>query len=363
MKRAAFAFLLFAAVLPARAACDAECDEPTDWQRFSSITLEILEPGWRTRWQVRLDEEPGVDVAIDVEGAEEGKAPVRESYLLIGNRVMLAKGAPLEKGREIDVLDVPVLNVILVTRVLGREFPKGPASVGASARIDRTDKVGLRYATPSASGYLAPPWRATGTVKRIADRAMEFDLVISSPGDAKAFWPTGPTRAHVHGKLAMLGHPVLGDDMSLEGWTAFGVGALVEKRGSAKLLDYGARATDARFATVADVRAYIAEEYGPGKLDATRDFTGVWKEKCEQDFGLKILHHGDEGKYAVVFCGPGGCHDPAEQRLTFITGDREYEVVADDILLTGRSAKEKYFRCSRDVGEIRIVKQKPGYKP
>jgi hypothetical protein len=120
------------------------------------------------------------------------------------------------------------------------------------------------------------------------------------------------------------------------------------------MFDYGAKRHEgSAFRTVGEVRAYLADEFSPGKRDATEDFTGFWKGKCSENFGLKILHYGDEGKYAVLFCGPGGCDDIKTARLTYITGDKSYTVVNDKEILSGRGRdKQRYVRCSKEVGSI-----------
>jgi hypothetical protein len=120
-------------------------------------------------------------------------------------------------------------------------------------------------------------------------------------------------------------------------------------------MDYGAKPQeDARYKTVGDIRAFIAAENDPGVRDTTKDFTGFWKEKCDQSFGLQIKHHGDEGKYSIVFCGPGGCGDPSESRLTFITGDKRYEVVSESELveIDRSGSRETYHRCTKDTNPV-----------
>ena len=84
------------------------------------------------------------------------------------------------------------------------------------------------------------------------------------------------------------------------------------------------------------------------------DFTGFWKKKCEQAFGLQIMRQGSDGKYSVVFCGPGGCGDPSDSRLTYITGDKGWEVVGEDELVRVQRSggKQTYYRCTRDTQPV-----------
>jgi len=341
------------------AACggDPECDEATGWSNFTSITLDLGEPAKPpfAKWRGRFDHATN-DILIDVD-EKYGDQAMKGSIALVGGYVMLTKGLQLERGYEIDALDGPILGLKLVTILLGREFPAGPSSIVKTKKISRNDQVGIKYASPSASGYIPAPWKLTGSVTRQVDGAVTYDLLLSFPAEP----PRGSAhpktqRMRMTGELAMLKGAVLPAAMSLADWTSYGVGPQEEQQGKATILDYGAKKRpDVRFNTVADVRAYITDEYGPGKPDPTRDFTGDWKEKCTDDFGLKIIRYGDQGKYAVLFCGPGGCDKPADQRLTYITGDKAYEVVGDDVILSGRPPKQPYVRCSRDPGKIRPV--------
>ncbi|GAB4360706.1 MAG: hypothetical protein Kow006_30810 [Gammaproteobacteria bacterium] len=123
------------------------------------------------------------------------------------------------------------------------------------------------------------------------------------------------------GELGTLGYPVFLDSDALENWTVYGVGLRVIKQGGNTIFDYGATPSgELSYKTIGGIRGFIAAENAPGFKDAIQDFTGFWKECCDQGFGWQIKQYEDEGKYAVVFCGPGGCGDPSEERLTFITG-------------------------------------------
>jgi hypothetical protein len=63
-------------------------------------------------------------------------------------------------------------------------------------------------------------------------------------------------------------------------------------------------------------------------------------------------------RYSVVFCGPGGCGDPSgdpsKARLTYITGDKHWEVISEDELLKVQRPGEKdtYYRCTKDTHPV-----------
>lgn len=334
---------------------DPECSTLENWARFTSISLTLSTPGkpGLAAWKARFDRKTN-DILIDVD-VTAVPGGMKGSIAMVGGRVMFTKGLKLERGYEIDAIDAPVLSMQLVLRLLDRVFPGGPVSVPRERRIDRHETIGIKYATPSADGRIPAPWNLTGTVARTPKGVVAYDLVLEYPAESRA--PGGSKqKMHMVGELAESREPVFDDESSLVGWTAYGVGPQEEQAGNATILDYGAKRQDrSSFRTVGDVRTYLADEFSPGKPDSTRDFTGSWKGKCSDDFGLKILHHGDEGKYAVLFCGPGGCDDIATARLTYITGDKGYTVVHDDELLAGRGPKkERYIRCSKEVGSIAV---------
>lgn len=351
---AACALLFVSANLHAECAKDPECDDVTNWSRFTAFTLDLSEGDSppAASWQAQFDHKQ-IDIVIDLD-VKSDQSRMKGRVAMVGGRVMLSKGLALEPGYEIDTLDGPVLSMKLVMILLGRIYPAGPDSVSGEKVIDYAGKAGIKYATPSASGYIAAPWRVTGKVAKDAKGGLAYDLSLTSPrepGDKRG----GAYAMRMQGVMAVLDHPALLDSMSLDGWTTYGVGPRAEKKGGATMFDYGATPDSSpRFKTVADVRAYIAEENNPGVKDSSKDFTGFWKKKCENAFGLQIMHFGTDGKYSIVFCGPGGCADAADGQQTFITGDKRFEIVSEDELIEiGRSGDpDRYIRCTKETHPV-----------
>jgi len=356
-----FARLLYlaatlATATAASASCgkDPECDDVSVWAAFTRIVLEqsVSDSNEAIMWLGSFDHK-SLDISIDV--ATQGtKEPLVGTIGLVGGQIMLAKGLKLQPGYEIDALDAPVLSMRLLFSLLQRVFPKGPDSIVGTTVVDHIDRIGIKYITPSASGYIPAPWHVKGEVSKLADGTIPFELELSfslPQQDSKS----SRLNIKMKGKLAVFGRSVFHDTDSLEGWIIYGLGPQQTKQGSSTILDYGAKPLEAtRYKTIADVRTFIAAENHPGVMDKTKDFTGFWKQKCDEPFGLQIKRHGDEGKYSIVFCGPGGCVDPSESRLTFITGDKRYEVVSEDELIEiARSGdRETYFRCTRDTNLV-----------
>jgi Zn-dependent protease with chaperone function len=82
------------------------------------------------------------------------------------------------------------------------------------------------------------------------------------------------------------------------------------------------------------------------------DFTGLWKEDCEQLYGLQFKPLEKQGVYSVSLCGPAGCLDPGTYRPnTTIQGDARYDVLhAEEILIRQpRGDFTSYVKCTGEV--------------
>src|SRR3989449_3420799 len=82
------------------------------------------------------------------------------------------------------------------------------------------------------------------------------------------------------------------------------------------------------------------------------DFTGLWKEDCEQLYGLQFKPLEKQGVYSVSLCGPAGCLDPGTYRPnTTVQGDPTYDVLyAEEILIRQpRGDSTSYVKCASEV--------------
>lgn len=342
--------------LVAGAACDPdpECDDPAAWASFTRVVLKLTagDSDAGAVWHASFDQET-MDALIESEMHGPDIAQ-KGTIALVGGRIMLSKGMELKPGYEIDALDAPVLYIKLAMIVLGRVLPDGPEAISGHRDVDLTDTTGIKYATMSASGYIPAPWQVQGRVERDAGGSVTFDLALTYPLE-QADGEGGTYTMHMNGTLAMRDGPVFRDDDSLEQWTVYSVGPREIKTEGGMILDYGATPeNESEYRTIGDLRSFIAAESDPGYRDETKDFTGFWKEDCDQAFGLRIMRQGDEGKYAIDFCGPGGCGDSTDEELTFITGDRRWDVVSEDELVQiGRSGRHQtYRRCTRETNPV-----------
>lgn len=331
--------------------CTDPCGKATAWQDFNSFELRVSAPeqGGYDFYRGRFDKETG-DIAVDVEQAE-GSSVKKGKILMIGGRIMATEGPIVERGYEIDTLDGAVLNLQLVVKALGRAFPNGPASINTAQKVDFSDaKTGIQIATASAGGMIQAPWRLVGELKRDESDGIQYDLTLTAAGANKK--DKGTFR--MSGKLFNGAQTRIDDQLKLDAWILYGVGVQSRKEGNATIFDYSAAPTKSTYRTVADVRKKLEAEDYPGELDNTKDFTGFWKTKCEDPFGLQIQHFGNDGKYSIVFCGPGGCGDPASQgRKTFITKDPHLEVISEsEMKQQNADGWEVWHRCTKDTHPV-----------
>lgn len=335
--------------------CEDPCGTPTTWDDFNVFDLKVSnsqKPGYDS-WQGKFDKDSG-DGQIAVKNATDGKA-VMGSILLIGGRFMAIRGLIAKQGYEIDALDAPVLQRQLVVRLLGEVLPNGPAEIERVRKIDfRNEKTGIQFATPSAQGFIAPPWHVSGDIRIVPPDTIEYQLVLAAGTAGRPTDQGGAYSANFSGRLSKTANAKVDDDMSLHGWNLFELGVHSRKEGTSTLYDYGAAPVNGAYTNVADVRKKIAQDNYPGERDASKDFTGFWKENCDEAFGLQIMHHGREGRYSVVFCGPGGCGDPdSDGRDTFISKDSDYQVVSENEIKTrGANGWDTYRKCTKDTHPV-----------
>lgn len=340
--------------------CGDPCGKATPWDEFNKFELKVTVPGESgySFWKGTLDKE-SLDIQIEAEFSD-GKKITKGDIFMVGGRVLVTRGPVTEPGYEIDALDAPILQQELVLRLLGAALPVGPEEVEGARNVDyKSDKTGIQFATPSAQGFISAPWRVTGDVKVLAPDVVEYHLRLTAAGTGNVAGREKEYDASFEGRLSKVANAKINDSMPLDGWNLFGVGPQTRKAGNGTTLDYGAAPTAASYQFVSDIRKKLAEEDYPGELDPSKNFIGFWKEDCGQAFGLQIMHYGTDGKYSIVFCGPGGCGQPgSEGRITFITKDPHYEVISEDEIKE-RSADgwDTYRRCTRETHPVLKYKQ------
>ncbi len=334
--------------------CRTHCGIADVWTEFNAFEIRMSVSGQSegAHWVGRFDKNTS-DIQVDVENSDGGRIE-RGKILMVGGRVMAVQGPIAEQGYEIDALDAPVLEYQLLLKLLSKALPNGPTELKGKREIDlKEEKDGISLATPSAGGTIPAPWRLVGEVRADSADVIDYQVTLTSAApSSKEIRETTLT-----GKLSKEANAKIDDGTPLQGWNLFGIGVQTRKTDNGTLYDYGAGPA-AAYKSVSDIRKKIAQDDYPGEPDASKDFTGFWKENCEEAFGLQIMHYGLHGEYTVTFCGPGGCGDPAEERLTFITKDSGYQVVSEnEIRVPNGGGWETYHKCMTDTHPVLKYKE------
>jgi hypothetical protein len=349
-----FALLLLLSALTASAtesACEEPCRKPPSWFDFNVFALNVTDPNSKQggSWNGWWDRE-GAEMYVDAR-TYDGQEERSGSILLVGGRVMAIKGNVAEAGYEIDALDAVVLEQKLVLILLGAALPDGTKGIQGIRKIVHSDAtVGIQFATPSAEGFIAPPWRVTGTVNVISSDEVDYTLSLTSGSKATSKQEGAYFASNLSGHLSKTANAKLEDTMSLKDWNILGLGVQTKKSDTGSIYDYSAAASEDIYRTIADVRKKIAADLDPGTPGPSKDFTGFWKTKCGQAFGVSFAHYGPAGLYSIVFCGPGGCGDVEQGRKTYITGDKHFQVVSEVELIEIRNdgQRDRSIRCTKD---------------
>lgn len=335
--------------------CNDPCRTPTSWFDFNQFVLKVTSPDskgyglWHGQWDVNSN-----DMQIDSE-MNYGNKPKIGKILMISGRVMAVKGEVGKPGFEMDALDSAVMQQQLVLRLLGAALPNGTKKLTGTHKIDFADtKTGIQFATPSAQGFISPPWIVKGTVKLVTHDVVDYDLALSSGLKGQSTLQDTRYSANFSGRLSKSSKAKLDDAMRLDSWTILGVGVQSKKTKDGTTYDYTSAPSATVYKTVSDIRKKLENDNYPGAHDATKNFTGFWKSKCEDAFGLQIKPYGTDGKYSIVFCGPGGCGNVDEGRKTFITGDKNFEVVSEDEIfeIDSSGKKDRNLRCTKEPNPI-----------
>jgi hypothetical protein len=90
------------------------------------------------------------------------------------------------------------------------------------------------------------------------------------------------------------------------------------------------------------------EQIGTAKRQP--DFTGFWKTRCSNAFGVQIKKQ-TGNLFSVSFCGPGGCFDPgAWIPNTPIAGDPQYHIYdPTTIAIQHGNGWQTYTKCTTDT--------------
>jgi hypothetical protein len=254
-------------VMLACAALNADAQQPTqspsvsavesEWARGNRLLLGVTQPalGFAAEW--RFERSTTGDVFLERKENRGGSLEAGSMLLLTGRGALLAHGARLQPGRELDAMNGPLLMRQLVMRLLEQSVPDGPGKLGRDLRLD----VSERTRTLSVTGigtqaeFLAP-WRLTGTIGPAGPGKVKFDLEFTSTARSPAgaryetsivgIWQNAPPPV------------VFADDMPLRGWQVYQIKPVVLGRGAENIIGFGTSAPMG-FPNLGAVRRRVAQ--------------------------------------------------------------------------------------------------------
>jgi hypothetical protein len=236
---------------------------PSPWSGFADYALSTRVPNGGTgSWTFRTFADPG-DSILEFD-TPQGSGRTKGAIILVGGGAIAIRGFTPEPGFEMDPLDVAILQLKLVTALLDRALPGGPASLkGSQAVSAHDDGATLLVSTPTANAGFDAPWRLQGEVERTDASAIAFRLDVESAAAKSA---AGKSRWSFSGKASGAAKDRRMDDAtSLAGWTAYALGpAKPAGAKSHSTLRFGTTKLAGPFATVGDLRAYLARPAPPG---------------------------------------------------------------------------------------------------
>lgn len=190
------------------------------------------------------------DLRITMDAKVEGKREIGAIMLINGQRQwMLAKNVPMEKGYEIDALDMPVLNLKLVLELLRAAAPGGPSQIKEKTTFDVKEETrSIAVSTASANGGLEAPWSLKATIEPTGVDQVSFELTAKHKDIM-----------HVTGTWQRDVNPsTLSDDLALDGWKILSVGPMKTTDGNETILDYGAQTSKQHPKTLGELRKMVA---------------------------------------------------------------------------------------------------------
>lgn len=176
--------------------------------------------------------------------------------ILVGDGLLLARDLPLQRGRELDAFNGPLLMLQLVLRLLERAVPAGPASVTREIPLDLAERERpLHVSGVGAEGEFYAPWSAKGRIGPGANGQVRFELVFVSAaaGGGEAY------QTSIAGIWQLASPPVqLPDEMSLRGWRGFRLKPVPVARSAGNSVALGTSAAMG-FANLAEARRLAHE--------------------------------------------------------------------------------------------------------
>lgn len=231
-------------------------DTGSEWAKGNRVLIGVTQErlGFSAQW--RFERAAGGDVLLELEETRAGQARAG-ALLLVSDGALLARDVPLERGRELDSFNGPLMMLQLVLRLLERAVPAGPASVRRDMSIDTSENErALKVAAIGAEGEFLAPWRVRGRIGAGAHGQIRFELQFVSANRSARATPYETRIAGIWQNASP--PPQLPDTMPLRGWRAFRIKTVITARGATNSVGLGTSAAMA-FVNLGEVRGRVAQ--------------------------------------------------------------------------------------------------------
>jgi hypothetical protein len=212
----------------------------SEWARGNRILLGVTQAriGFSARW--RFERAANGDILLEKDESRAGQA-IAGALLLVGNGALAVKDGHVERGRELDSIDGPLVMLQLVLRLLERAAPSGPRGLSRDSRIDVAETASaIKVSGVGTEVEFFAPWRVTGTVGPGGPGQAKFELEFRSASRAKG---GQPAEISIAGIWQNVSPPVaLPDTMALRGWRVYQLKPAVRARGAGNAMGVGVSA-------------------------------------------------------------------------------------------------------------------------
>jgi len=228
----------------------------SEWARGNRVLLGVTEArlGFSAQW--RFERADNGDIVLQKEENRAGQSQAG-TLILIGSGALATRELRLERGRELDSINGPLLMLQLVLRLLERAAPAGPGGVTRDLRVEITEQTSsIKVTGLGADGEFFAPWSLRGTIGPGGNGQVKFELEFSSSNRARG----APGHVSNIAGIWQNARPAvaLPDQYSLRGWRVYPIKSVVRPRGAINTIGLGASAPMA-FGNLGQVRRSVAD--------------------------------------------------------------------------------------------------------
>lgn len=210
-------------------------EPPQKWHEWNNLVISIIDGANIKKYTITITE---MDMRVDSKGEPNGNGG---SVVLTNGILFATTGIELEKGCELEALEVPLMHYSLVEKLLSTAFPEGTNSVEGKKTISFVEKEKeLKIAIPSAMGLYGKPWRINGEASRTSNDTIAYHITFESsePPDK----PDYSKRIEFKGEWKHLANcPDFPGSLPLNGWRSFVIEKVKEQDASKVVIDFRAK--------------------------------------------------------------------------------------------------------------------------